>query len=428
MKLSKYPYQGKRSDGSSARGEVIAFDRDDAVRKLLAQGITVVSMREPEAPPPIGDDKLRISGERLTLIYRQLATMYRAGIPLDRCFRFLAKGAELADTPMPTIQRGELKVRVREAPRKQTPEAQMCLGMAEALTRGLTLSQAMSLYPGVFGPPHVAMAKVGASGGIMPRILDELSVLTQRADSLHRKVRASTTYPIFVFVASLACVFGLFTFIMPQFLDLVKEMNVQLPLYTRILIGCAQVLGHPITLVLAGFLMFMWPQIWKRIRQRRQLQQLLDTGSARAIIFGQVTRKVSLARGMQILAALSRAGLNVRESLPMAAQACGNRMVGDALEEVSEQVIHGVPMATAMKAAREVFPPALVAYVESGEHAGQVPEMLVRASDMLTIDADLTLEALPELLEPLIIGFLGLVVGGIVVSVFVPLYATLKNI
>ena len=262
----------------------------------------------------------------------------------------------------------------------------------------------------------------------MPRILDELATLTERSDALRRKVRSSTTYPIFILVTSVVCVFGLFNFIMPPFLDLVKEMNIALPLHTRVLVFAAQVARHPLTLAAAGFLLFLWPRIWKRVKERQQLQHLLDTGSTRAILFGQVTLKVSLARGMQILAALSNAGVNLRESLPMAANACGNRVVGDAMEAVSKQVVLGVRMADAMKQYRTVFPPALVAYVESGEVAGQLPEMLVRAAQIMTIDADAALDVLPELLEPLVIAFLGFVVGAIVLSVFVPLYAALKTI
>lgn len=428
MGLKRYAYRGVRRDGVHCRGDVVAYDRDQATRSLLYDGVTITSMTEHELPAVVGDDQMTLSGERLALLYRQLFTMYQAGISLERSFRLLSKGADTA-TPAPvTNDRGELKVRARLANEKVSTEARLCLGMAEALTRGLKTSQAMSMYPKVFGPPHIAMVAVGETGGIMPRILEELSTLTERSDSLRKKVRSSTTYPIFILVTSVACVFGLFNYVMPQFLDLVREMNITLPLHTRLLIFVAQVIRHPVTLTLGALLIFLWSRIWKRLRERQQLQHLLDTGSTRAIIFGQVTLKVSLARGMQILAALSNAGVNLRESLPMAAKACGNRVVGDALEAVAQQVMLGVRMADAMKVHRKVFPPALVAYVESGEVAGQLPEMLVRASHIMTIDADAALDVLPELLEPLIIAFLGFVVGAIVLSVFVPLYAALKTI
>lgn len=426
MGLKRYAYRGVRRDGVHCRGDIVAYDRDQATRSLLCDGVTITSMAEHELPVLVGDDQMTLSGERLALLYRQLSTMYRAGISLERCFRLLSKGAETAPPEQVTNERGELKVRARLAKEKVSAEARLCLGMAEGLTRGLKVSQVMSMYPKVFGPPHIAMVAVGETGGIMPRILEELSTLTERSDALRKKVRASTTYPIFILITSVACVFGLFNYIMPQFLDLVREMNITLPLHTRILIFVAQIARHPVTLALAAFLVVLWPRIWKRLKERQQLQYLLDTGSTRAIIFGQVTLKVSLARGMQILAALSNAGVNLRESLPMAAKACGNRVVGDALEAVSKQVMLGVRMADAMRDHRTVLPPALIAYVESGEVAGQLPEMLVRASEIMTLDADAALDVLPELLEPLIIAFLGFVVGAIVLSVFVPLYATLK--
>lgn len=401
MGLQAFRYSGRARDGTVVKGQVTAWDRDHALNTLQMRSVAVIELEPVLESALMGDPRLTLNGETLALTYRQLATLVAAGISLTTSFELLSR------------QEGE------------HTQAVMA-GVSHALTRGCSLSQAMTLYPGAFGPPHVHMVRAAEYAGILPEVLDTLARLTEQSARLQRKVKSTTTYPIFVLAAAVACVVGLFNFVLPQFITLVRDLGVQLPLATRIMVATAQVLCHPVSIALGVVAIVVAPRVFRKMSHRAEIQNLLDEHSLKAAVLGQVTHRVAMARAMLMLSSLSRCGINLRDALPLAGEASGNRTVAKAFDRLVPHLVGGESLSHAMRGNPQMFNKALVAYVEVGEVAGQLPPMLVMAAQVMEMDAHRTLDVLPELMEPLVILILGIVVGVILVSVFVPLYSALR--
>ncbi|MBM3463318.1 MAG: type II secretion system F family protein [Armatimonadetes bacterium] len=400
--LKTFRFAGRAKDGNILKGNVTAWDQEQALNQLRMRGVAVTDLQVLLDTPLKTVARDMVGGENLSIIYRQLATLVNAGVSVQVSFELLARQDNT-----------DAERRVLE-------------GVSNAMTVGMSLSQAMSLYPGAFGPPHVAMVRAAEYGGILPAVLEVLATFTEQATRLQRKVKSSTTYPMFVFLASLATIIGLFRFIMPQFVSLVQDLQVKLPWSTHLLMGVAAIIGHPLFIIVFILLLVFSPKIFRALSHRAEVKNLLDTHSLKAAVVGQVTHKVALARSLQMLSALSHAGVPLRDSLPLSGAVSGNNVVRRAFEDLVPPLDGGMSLADAMKDNREIFPRTLIAYVEVGEQAGALPDMLVHASKVMTIDAHNALDVLPELIEPLVIIVLGLMVGYILISVFVPLYAALK--
>lgn len=402
--MGRYKYRGRYEDGELVEGHTHAYSLEDARKSLRNSGIRLTLVEEVVGETPTGNPLIRINGQPLAVIFRQAATLHKAGITLDRAFGLLAQQVDTSQ------------------------EREMLQGVETALLRGLTLTQALSLYPGTFEAPHVAMIKLGEFGGILTQVLETLAKLTEQSDLLRRQVRAALTYPFFVLIAALVILMGLVSFVLPPFFELVHELKVELPIFTRALVFVAgfirQVWFFP---ALIGLGVVLW-QVWKRVRYHDEVRRFIDSFSINNLFFGKIGHKIALSRALQLLAALGKAGVPLSVALPMAAEACSNSILEDGLKTVAVELEHGASMSAALKGDVKLFTRPLIAYVEVGELSGELPEMLVSAADTFTLDTMYALEVLPELLEPIVIMILGVLCGAILIAVLSPLYTALKGI
>jgi type IV pilus assembly protein PilC len=403
VRLRKYTFVGRTRRGHNLRGERHAENREQLLRMLALEEITPVHLEEVAAAPVRPHPLLQVDDQSLAVIFRQLHIMYTAGMSLDSAFYLVAE------------QGGSATQRI------------LGNGVAEALRRGMSLSETMALFPRIFTEGQVAMVRLGEVGGLMPVVLEAMAALAEQRDTMTRRIRAALTYPLFVAVAAMATVSGLFAFVMPPFLELVKELHVQLPMLTRFMIVVAAILRAPSFWVAVAAAAAGLVAGWRAVRHEPHVRLLVDRLKLQNPVLGGVMHKIALSRSLQMLAALGRAGVPMEKALELAGDTSGNVIVRAAFRQASRELQTGSSLTTALLGRGKIFPPELVAYVEAGEVSGALPEMLVKAAEIFTLETAYALDVLPDLLEPLIITVLGALCGLVLISILVPLYGTLKQ-
>ncbi len=396
-----FVYEALDVRGRVTKGTVEAPDSQAVVRDLRNIRYTVTSIKEKpdylKAFKNFFQRFERVNLYALAIFTRQFAVLFNSGISTVRSLDGLSR----------QTLNGALSRAVRE--------------VHDDIRMGYTLAKAMSKHPTVFDSTYLAMVKAGEMSGSMGEIMDRLASLLEREVKLRSKLSAATTYPIVVFVACCLVTFVLVSYVFPTFVSLFEGLDVQLPLITRSLIWITKFLGNPVsvTLLIVGIAVavYFFKQYARTERGRRHVDKLL----LNMYMIGPVIQKVSLSRFCRTLSTLMSSGVPIVHALEIVSRAVGNSVIGDIIMDLQAGLKSGMRLSQPLRE-HPVFPPMLCQMVAVGEETGSLPSLLEHLADFYDLEVEHVLEALTSMLEPIMIGIMGIVVGYVLLAVFIPVY------
>jgi type IV pilus assembly protein PilC len=402
--MPNFTYRGVTAGGGQVRAEISAPDERAAARQLRSQGIVVQNIavkRGASSSFAIGEIPLLkgliggVRGKDISVFSRQFATMIAAGLPLVQCLQTLGMQME---------RKGFQDIIAK---------------VAHEVEAGSTLSDALGRFPRVFDELYVNLVHVGETGGVLDSMLSRLSTYLEKAQALKHRVQMAVVYPILVMTIAVLVVAFLMVFIIPIFAAFFENAGVPLPLPTRIVIAVSHGVTRYWYIVLA-----VWAGIaygfraWYRTEAGRLA---VDRFFLRAPIFGPLVRKIAIARFTRTLSALLGGGVPIIDALRITAKTAGNRVVENSVMAARERVMAGHTLGERLKDSG-VFPPMVVQMVIVGEQTGALDNMLAKVADYYEDEVDVAVSGLTALLEPLLIVFLGVVIGGIVIAIYLPIF------
>lgn len=402
--MATFKYSARDSSGRVVAGAIEAETEVMVIGKLQEMGFYVTSLEKEAAKVDLrrGLQRLRKVGLReLTVFARQFATMVNAGLTMVRTLSILEQQTESA----------KLRQLVGEV-RKDVEE-------------GMTLSDAFGKHPETFSGLMINMVRAGEVGGVLDDVLNRIAVFFEKDLSLRQKVRAAVTYPAAIFIFAIGVIMFLVFFILPQFIGFFEGLDLVLPLPTRILITFTRVVtGYwYIVFGLMG-LMFYALRMYVRTPSGRMS---FDKFKLRVPIFGPLMRKVTISRFTRTLGTLITSGVPIMQALEVVAKAVENKVVAGAIESVRSSIREGESIAIPLQASG-LFPPMVVQMTSVGEETGTLDSMLTKVADFYDAEVETTLAQLTSIIEPLLIVFLGFVVGFIVLSFYMPLYQIITGV
>jgi len=412
--MAKFQYVAVDSKGKERKGNIEAGNEQEATNKLKNDGLFPTNIAE------IGDKKTQkaapqqqskgartgfsalfaptIPKKDLTTTTRQLATLLDAGLPLVRALRTLQRQSKGSKPALFTVL-GEL---------------------AEAVEGGSTFSEALSIHPKSFNKLYINMIRAGEASGAMEVVLNRLAEFMEKASKIAGKVKSAMIYPIAVLTISLSITAGLMIFIIPKFSKMFKEMlpGEDLPGITNFVIACSNILKNYAIQCFIGLLIAF--AIFKLILKTKWGRYGFDYIMLKMPpISGLVVRNVS-ARFCRTLGTLLASGVAILQALQIVRDTAGNEVVAKAIQSVHDAVKEGEGMTGPLEKSK-VFPLMLCSMIEVGEETGSLPDMLNRVAGIYEEEVDRAVEGMTSLIEPMMIMFLAVVVGGIVVSLFAPM-------
>jgi type IV pilus assembly protein PilC len=369
-----------------------ANTREDVVAQLRRQKLIVVKVDEERGRKKGGG---KIKTRDIVIFTRQFATMINAGLPLVQALDILSKQSE--------------NKTLKEVTRQVVYDVES----------GHTVADALGKHPKAFSELYVNMVAAGEAGGILDTILGRLAVFMEKNDALIRKVKGAMIYPGVIISVAVIAITVLLVFVIPTFEQMFASVNLALPMPTRIVIGMSRFLTSYWWGVLAAIIGASF--MTKRYYATPSGKLAIDRMMLRLPVLGDVIRKSAVSRFTRTLGTLISSGVSILDGLEITAKTAGNRVIHDAIM-LSRSSIAGGDTIAAPLAKSEVFPPMVISMIAVGEQTGGLDEMLSKIADFYDEEVDAAVSALLSLLEPLMIVFLGVVVGGMVVAMYLPIF------
>ena len=396
-----YTWKGRTRSGEAREGSLEATSREEALAALRRQGIIGPTVKEKGKEIALPRLRKGVKQKDIAIFTRQFSVMIDAGLPLVQCLEILAQ-----QQPNKVFQNILNEIR-------QDVEA------------GSTLADAMRKHPKVFDDLFCNMVAAGETGGILDTILQRLSTYIEKIVKLKAAVKGALVYPVSVLVIAAVVVWVILTFVIPVFADLFTGLGAELPLPTRMTIALSNFLRRWWWLILAGIAgaIFGIRQYRKTERGRR----VLDAMMLRIPVLGMLLRKIAVARFCRTLGTLTSSGVAILDGLEITARTSGNAIIEDAIMRVRAAVEEGKTIAQPLEETG-VFPSMVVQMIEVGEQTGALDTMLAKIADFYEDEVDEATQNLLSLLEPVMIVILGTVIGGIVVSMYMPMFSLIGKI
>ena len=399
--MPNYVWKGRNRTGLVQEGVLAAESKDAALANLRRQDIVVTGIRERGKEVSLTKIARRVPPKTLAVFTRQFSVMIDAGLPLVQCLEILANQQEHKN-----FQRILLQVR-------QDVEA------------GSTLADAMRRHPKAFNNLYVNMVAAGEAGGILDTILQRLSVYIEKAVKLASQVRSALIYPIAVIVIACIVVAVILLKVIPTFAALFTSLGAELPMPTRVVITASHFLARYFILILIaiGALAVLFQRYYATHQGRRVIDGLV----LKLPILGMIMKKIAVARFCRTLATLTSSGVPILEALDITARTAGNAIVEDAIMETKKSVEGGK---TIVEPLREtgIFPNMVVQMIGVGEQTGALDAMLNKIGDFYEDEVDTAVAGLVKLLEPVMIFILGVIIGGIVIAMYLPMFTLINKI
>ena len=381
--------------GQIQKGQLDAPTKDEVGAYLRKNRLILVNVREQPKQIKLSFGAQRVKTRDIVIFTRQFATMINAGLPLVQSLNILA-----AQTENKTLQ-------------------SVTRAVVYDVESGNTLADAFSKHPKAFTQLYVNMVAAGEAGGILDTILIRLATFLEKNDALVRKVKGAMVYPGVIITVAFVAIAVLLIFVIPTFQSMFASANLELPLPTRIVIGLSNFLIHywwAMAGVVAGII-FGIRQYYGTPAGRKQLDGML----LKAPVLGDVVRKSAVSRFTRTLGTLVSSGVSILEGLEITAKTAGNQVVHDAVMESRQSIAGGETIAAPLEKSK-VFPPMVISMIAVGEQTGGLDEMLSKIADFYDEEVDVAVSALLSLMEPAMIVVLGVIVGGMVVAMYLPIF------
>ncbi len=386
-----FEWEGRDRNGKTVRGETRAISENVVGITLRRQGITPLKIKKRRM---LSGKKIR--PKDIAIFTRQLATMMKAGVPLLQAFDIVGRG-----NPNPSVARLLNEVR-------------------SDVETGTSLSTAFRKHPLYFNALYCNLVEAGEAAGILEELLDRLATYMEKTEAIKSKVKSALMYPTAVVVVAFIVVTVIMIFVIPAFKEVFSSFGADLPAPTLFVIAMSEffVAYWWLLFSVVGGGVYFFFQAWQR---NAQVQRVMDRVLLKIPVFGTLVEKSTVARWTRTLATMFAAGVPLVEALDSVGGASGNTLYADATEKIQQEVSTGTSLTMAMTNAN-LFPAMVLQMCAIGEEAGSIDHMLGKAADFYEQEVDDMVAGLSSLLEPIIIVFLGSLIGGIVVAMYLPIF------
>jgi len=390
--MATFTYTARSFSGDLKTATLEAASRDDVIAQLRRQRLSVVKIDEAVQKKVRGG---HIKMRDVVIFTRQFSTMINAGLPLVQALTILAEQSQ--------------NKTLSDITRKVVFDVES----------GNTVADAMGKHPKAFSPLYVNMVAAGEAGGILDTILMRLATFMEKNDALVRKVKGAMIYPSVIMSVAGIAVTVLLIFVIPVFENLFSSAGLALPLPTRIVMAMSRFLKGYWYMVIAAVVAIWF--LYKRYTSKPDGRLRVDRILLNIPVLGDVLRKSAVSRFTRTLGTLVSSGVSILDGLEITAKTAGNRVVQDAIMESRASIAGGDTIAQPLKKSG-VFPPMVISMISVGEQTGGLDEMLTKIADFYDDEVDAAVGNLLSLLEPMMIVFLGVVVGGMVVAMYLPIF------
>ncbi|MGH7350922.1 MAG: type II secretion system F family protein [Candidatus Methylomirabilales bacterium] len=395
--MAVFTYSGRTRTGQTINGEMEAPNREAVVAQLRRQQVmaTAVTPKARDIELKVPGFGAKIGDRDLAVVTRQLATMIDAGLPLVQCLDILAQQQE------------------KKVFQKALHDIRM------AVEGGSTFSASLKRHPKIFSTLYTNMVEAGEAGGILDTILNRLAAYIEKAMALKKRIKTAMFYPSTIVAVAVVVVIFLLIYVIPTFEQLFEGFGATLPLPTVIVLEASRIVRAYILILLAGLVVGV---VGLRFYYRTPGGKMaIDRLLLRLPVFGPLIRKVAVAKFTRTLGTLVSSGVSILEGLDITARTAGNKVVEEAVLKARTTIAQGKTIAEPLQASG-VFPVMVVQMIAVGEQTGALDRMLNKIADFYDEEVDVAVAGLTSLLEPLLVIFLGVIIGGVVIAMYLPIF------
>ena len=391
VKVFVFTWEGKDKTGKIVKGEIRASGENIVTATLRRQGITNTKVKKQSR----GGGK-KVTEQDITMFSRQLATMMKAGVPLLQSFDIVAKGHS-----NPSVTR-------------------LLLDIKTEVETGSSLAQAFRKYPLYFDSLFCNLVAAGEQAGILDTLLDRLATYKEKILAIKGKIKKALAYPIAILVVAFVVTAVIMIFVIPQFEAMFKNFGADLPAPTLIVMHMSKFFVSYWYLIFGGIFGGTWLffNTWQR---SEKMQFFMDRLMLKVPVFGDLVRKATVARWTRTLSTMFAAGVPLVEALDSVAGAAGNRVYYNATKKIQQEVSTGSSLTVSMQNSG-VFPNMVLQMCAIGEESGSLDGMLSKVADFFEAEVDDAVDALASLMEPMIMAVLGVLIGGLVIAMYLPIF------
>jgi type IV pilus assembly protein PilC len=389
-----FVYNGSNRRGQVVKGEISAMSIVEAKNQLRRQGISAKRVKKLAKPLFGGGEKIKPVD--IALLSRQIATMLSAGVTLIQTIEMIASGH--ANKKMRTL----------------------LSEIGASVSAGNPLSATLRKYPDYFDDLYCDLVETGEQSGALETIYDRIAIYKEKSEALKSKIKKAMFYPIAVVVVAFIVTTILLIFVVPQFEEIFSSFGAELPAFTQFVLGISRGM-QDYGLMIAGGVFAAGTLFARAHKKSLKLRDSVDKKILKIPVIGEILKKASVARFTRTLATTFAAGVPLMGALDSAAGAAGNAVFRDAILFVKKEVSAGIPMNVGMRSTA-VFPEMVVQMIAIGEEAGAVDEMLSKVATIYEGEVDDMVDGLTSLLEPMIMAVLGVVIGGLIVAMYLPIF------
>jgi type II secretory pathway component PulF len=403
-----YAYKGRDASGKIVKGKLEAPNESTVLSRMRTLGLTPVSINEASAGSGLNRD-ISLGGafekgvglKELAVMSRQLATMVAAGIPLLKSLSILADQTE------------------------SKPLAVVLTSVRNQVESGLSLSEALTRNSDTFPPLMIHLVKAGETGGFLDQSLESIARTFEADVKLRATIKSALTYPVVVLMIAVVAVIAMLLFIVPVFEKMFANLGGELPLPTQVLVVMSRSIIYVLPVLIVGGVAFsFW---WKKNKHTEQVRSKVDPIKLKLPVFGDLMAKISIARFTRNFATMTKSGVPVMQALGIVGDTSGTWVIQQALRKVQDSVRAGGTIARPLSQ-EPVFPAMVTQMIAVGEDSGSMEAMLNKIADFYEAEVQSTTEQLTSLIEPLMIAFIGVVIGGMIVALYMPIFTIFEQI
>jgi type IV pilus assembly protein PilC len=389
-----FVYNGLNRRGQVVKGEIAAISFVEAKNQLRRQGISAKKVKK--LVNPLFGSGEKIKPVDIALLSRQIATMLSAGVTLIQTIDMIASGHT------------NKKMRM------------LLSNIAASVSAGNPLSETLRKHTDYFDDLYCDLVETGEQSGALETIYDRIAIYKEKSEALKSKIKKAMFYPIAVVLVAFVVTTILLMFVVPQFEQIFSNFGAELPVFTQFVLGISRFL-QDYGLVVAGLVFVVGTLFARAHKNSLNIRDAVDKNALKIPVIGEILKKASVARFTRTLATTVDAGVPLMGALDSAAGAAGNALFRDAILFVKKEVSAGIPMHVGMRTTA-VFPEMVVQMIAIGEEAGTVDEMLNKVASIYEAEVDNMVDGLTSLLEPMIMTVLGVVIGGLIIAMYLPIF------
>jgi type IV pilus assembly protein PilC len=389
-----FVWEGLDKKGARIKGETTATSEVLARAELRRQGINPLKVRK--KPTSLFGGKKKIIPKDIAVFLRQMSTMMEAGVPLVQAFDIVGRGHE-----NPSMR-------------------ELIMSMKADVEGGTTFSSALAKHPKYFDDLVVNLVNAGEQSGALETLLDKIATYKEKTESLKGKIKKALFYPTAVLVVAFIVTTILLIFVVPQFQDLFVGFGADLPVFTQFVIGISEFFQGYWWAIFGGIIVAV--VLFRQAHRRSEaFRRRLDLLSLKIPVIGELLRKAAIARFARTLSTMFAAGVPLVEAMESVAGATGNALYREGTLRIRDETAAGTQLQQAMRNT-DLFPNMVVQMVAIGEESGALDDMLDKVADFYEEEVDNMVDSLSSLMEPMIMAFLGIVVGGLVIAMYLPIF------